>query len=170
MITVIVVAALIYAVSPLFRNTEINEELPTSMTQEHLSDEEKRELEDAMEEANSEELPEAEEDMPGSLEVGESHEVVGTTGHPASGEVRIVSSDTSTYLRYENFSTINGPDLHIYLAKDLEATEFIDLGPIKANKGNINYEVPEGVDLREYKYVMHWCVPFRVLFNYAEIK
>jgi hypothetical protein len=73
-------------------------------------------------------------------------------------------------VRFENFKTINGPNVHVYLAKDTSGEEFIDLGAIRGTEGNINYTVPEGVDLSEYPIVMHWCVPFSVLFNYAEIQ
>ena len=48
-------------------------------------------------------------------------EVIGTTGHPASGTARLVEVDGNKYVRYENFKTLNGPDIFVYLAKDLEA-------------------------------------------------
>ena len=35
--------------------------------------------------------------------------------------------------------------MHVYLSKDLKASEFVDLGPIKGTEGNINYEVPENI-------------------------
>jgi hypothetical protein len=73
-------------------------------------------------------------------------------------------------MRFENFKTINDPNLHIYLAKGIDAKEFIDLEKLRGTEGNINYTVPEGVDLSEYPIVVHWCVPFGVLFNYAEIR
>ncbi len=95
--------------------------------------------------------------------------VVGTSGHPASGTVRMVRGDTASYIRYENFKTINGPDLYVYLATDLEAKEFINLGLLKATEGNVNYEIPTGVDLQKYRYVLVWCKQFGVLFNYADI-
>jgi len=106
---------------------------------------------------------------PGEDEKSGAMQVVGTTGHPASGTVRIVAADEKQYVRYENFKTINGPDLYVYLSKDLEAREFINLGPIKATEGNINYEIPEGTNLTEYRYVLTWCRAFSVLFNSAEI-
>lgn len=100
--------------------------------------------------------------------VSKMFDVVGTPGHPASGSVRIVQSEEGEIIRFENFETINGPQLHLYLSKDKDGKEFIDLGPIKGTKGNIHYQVPEGVDISEYPYVLHWCVPFSVLFNYAD--
>ena len=95
--------------------------------------------------------------------------IVDTVGHPASGTVRVVRGDTASYIRYENFKTINGPDLYVYFATDLEAKEFVNLGLLKATEGNVNYEIPTGVDLQKYHYVLVWCKQFSVLFNYADI-
>lgn len=95
--------------------------------------------------------------------------VTGTTGHPASGYVRVVSAEGKQYVRYEEFKTINGPDIFVYLSKDLDAKDFVNLGEVKGTEGNINYEVPEGVDASQYPYVLTWCKQFGVLFNYAKI-
>jgi hypothetical protein len=51
----------------------------------------------------------------------------------------------------------------------LEAKDFVNIGEVKATEGNVNYEIPQGVNPDEYKYVMVWCKQFGVLFNYAEI-
>ncbi len=95
--------------------------------------------------------------------------VIGTSGHPASGTVRIVEADSKRYIRYENFKTINGPGIYVYLAKDLDAKEFISLGRVRATEGNINYEIPEGVRVSDYPYVLTWCEAFGVLFNSAKL-
>ena len=105
----------------------------------------------------------------GPIEYG-PYAVIGTTAHPAKGEVKIFNDGGKLTVRYENLETINGPDLYVYVSKDQNAKDFIDLGPIKGTKGNINYEVPPGVKLDDYRYVLIWCRPFGVLFNYAEIK
>ncbi len=95
--------------------------------------------------------------------------VVDTPSHPGHGFVKIVEADGKTYIRYEDYETLNGPDIFVYLAKDLEATEFISLGAVKTTKGSANYEVPAGVNLSEYPYVLTWCRAFGVLFNSANI-
>lgn len=95
--------------------------------------------------------------------------VVATPAHPASGFVRVVKDGTARYLRYEDYKTINGPDVRVYLAADLEAKDFIDLGPLKGTEGNINYEIPAGTDLGKYRYALTWCEDFSVLFNSAEL-
>jgi len=110
---------------------------------------------------------------PGSDEVTpivSSSSIIDTAGHPASGEVLVIARPGEpTIVRFENYVGTNGPDLFVYLAKDLDATEFISLGRAKGNEGNSNYEVPADVDISEYKYVMTWCRLFGVLFDYAEI-
>jgi hypothetical protein len=126
-------------------------------------------MDDLMEEANAEAPKEMVEETPDMLTISEAFPVMGTFGHPASGSVRIIENLEETIIRYEDFETINGPNLHLYLSRDIEGKDYIDLGPIRGTKGNINYTVPEGVDISEYRYVMYWCVPFAVLFNYAEI-
>lgn len=95
--------------------------------------------------------------------------VTGTKGHPATGTVRIIKTEDKNIVRYENFKTINGPDIYVYLAKDLEANEFVSLGKVKATEGNINYEIPQNINVKDYKYILTWCKNFGVLFNWAEI-
>ena len=95
--------------------------------------------------------------------------IVDTPVHPASGTVRLVEADGKAYVRYENYKTINGPDIYVYLSKDLDAKEFVNLGRVRATEGNINYEIPEGVNVSDYRYVLTWCKAFGVLFNSAEI-
>src|ERR1700741_937467 len=58
-------------------------------------------------------------------------------------------------LRLTNFATSNGPDVHVYLvaaqdAKDNDAVTnagFLDLGSLKGNIGDQNYELPANADL-----------------------
>ena len=86
-------------------------------------------------------------------------------------------ADGKRVLRLTNFETSNGPDVHVYLvaaevAKDNETVKkagFIDLGSMKGNKGDQNYDVPAGVDLDKYKSVSIWCARFGVNFGAASL-
>ena len=89
--------------------------------------------------------------------------------HEVAGKVLLLQEGNKKIIRFEDFETINGPDLHIYLSSDLEGKDFIDLGKIKATKGNVNYEIPQEIDIEKYNKVLIWCVPFKVLFSYAEL-
>ncbi len=180
-ILIIIAGFAYYALSPLLTNVSVDDPLPPSFTDaekqmmeseggvEDLSEEEREEMERQMTDANTTEVIVMEDGAIDPEEEREPSVVMDTVGHPASGTVRVIESSEGTFVRFEDFKTINGPRLHVYLAKDLDAEEFIDLGPIRGTEGNINYRVPDDVDISEYQYVMHWCVPFRVLFNFARI-
>lgn len=169
---ILIVGVGYYLISPLFITKEVNDPAPMQVMEsgvEDLTEEEVADFEEAMRLTNSEPAEPMTESMPAAMEASEGTVIMGTKGHPASGTVRIIKTDTETIVRYEDFETINGPQLHVYLAKDLEANDYVDLGPVRGTKGNINYTVPAGVDVSEYRYVMYWCEPFSVLFNYADL-
>jgi hypothetical protein len=96
-----------------------------------------------------------------------------------SGEgTAIVLNDGSEqrFVRFENFSTDNGPDLRVYLsASDANADsaafddDFIDLGVLKGNIGDQNYEIPPDVDLSIHDTVVVWCVRFSTPFTAADL-
>ena len=87
--------------------------------------------------------------------------------HDVKGNALLIEKDGRKIVRFEDFDTINGPDLRIYLSSDLSNDDFIELSKIKATKGSVNYEVPEGVDTSKYSKVLVWCKAFGVLFSYA---
>ncbi|MCH8022714.1 MAG: DM13 domain-containing protein [Thaumarchaeota archaeon] len=90
--------------------------------------------------------------------------------HKASGSAYIFqSTNGSRFLRLESFQTTNGPDLYIYLASDIEASGFVNLGRLKANIGNQTYTIPSDVDISNYEYTLVWCKAFSVLFGSAKL-
>jgi len=80
-------------------------------------------------------------------------------------------------LRLTEFETSNGPDVHVYLSAAevekgsdaIKSAGFIDLGSIKGNQGDQNYDVPANVDLSKYKNVTIWCARFGVNFGLAPL-
>ena len=80
-------------------------------------------------------------------------------------------------LRFSGFETSNGPDVHVYLVAAADAKDdatvknagFIDLGSIKGNIGDQNYDLPAGVDLAKYRAVTVWCKRFGVNFATAPL-
>jgi len=93
---------------------------------------------------------------------------VGDGIHDVQGDVYTIPlEDGSNVLRLENFQSTNGPDLFVYLSTDENASEFINLGALKANNGNQNYKIPDDVDLTKYDNVLIWCKSFSVLFGSA---
>ena len=89
--------------------------------------------------------------------------------HPTSGTALILETNTMFVLRLENFKTDSGPGLYVYISKDLEATDYINLGNLKATEGAFNYEIDSVIDFNTYNNVLIWCEPASVLFGHAEL-
>jgi Electron transfer DM13 len=99
---------------------------------------------------------------------------VGDGIHNAEGIAKVIplqeDGTSSSILRLENLRVTNGPDLYVYLATDKSASDFVNVGKLKANNGNQNYDIPVGTDLTKYDTVLIWCRPFSVLFGSAELR
>ncbi|HNF43870.1 MAG TPA: DM13 domain-containing protein, partial [Ferruginibacter sp.] len=61
----------------------------------------------------------------------------------------------------------NGPDLRVYLSREMLPVDFIDLGALKATGGNQVYEIPGTPDLSQYKYALVHCRRYNHLFGWA---
>jgi len=98
--------------------------------------------------------------------------------HETKGTATVFQlADNKKMLRLTNFSTSNGPDVRVYLvavadAKDNDTvtkSEFVDLGSMKGNIGDQNYELPANTDLAKYQAVTIWCKRFSVNFGTAPL-
>ena len=90
--------------------------------------------------------------------------------HKAEGIAKVVNlADGRTFLRLENLKTTNGPDLYVYLSVSKDASDIVNLGRLKGNIGNQNYEIPAGTDLSKYNTVLIWCKAFSTLFGSAKL-
>jgi len=92
--------------------------------------------------------------------------------HRASGVAKLVRLTDGTYVvRLEGFQVTNGPDLYVYLTSSRDPSDgFVNLGRLKGNIGDQNYDVPAGTPLDKYRFVIIWCKAFSVLFGYAELE
>jgi Electron transfer DM13 len=96
---------------------------------------------------------------------------VGDGIHDAQGIAKVIPIEGGgKVLRLEDLVVTNGPDLYVYLSTDKSASDFVNLGRLKANIGNQNYQIPEGTDLTKYDTVLIWCKAFSVLFGSAELR
>jgi hypothetical protein len=92
--------------------------------------------------------------------------------HPTAGTAVVLGNGTGQrFLRLEDFATDNGPDLNVYLVNSSTGgvSDYIDLGDLKGNIGEQNYEIPADVDLDVYDEVVIWCVRFGVGFGDARL-
>jgi hypothetical protein len=99
--------------------------------------------------------------------------------HETKGTATILElANGKRVLRLTGFETSNGPDVHVYLVAANDATDndtvksagFIDLGSLKGNVGDQNYDVPDDVDLNKYRAATIWCARFGVNFGTAPLK
>jgi hypothetical protein len=96
---------------------------------------------------------------------------VGDGIHDAQGNAKVIPLENGgDILRLEDLMVTNGPDLYVYLSTDKSASDFVNLGRLKANIGNQNYPIPAGTDLTKYDIVLIWCRAFSVLFGSAELR
>ncbi|NIJ52943.1 DM13 domain-containing protein [Dyadobacter arcticus] len=92
---------------------------------------------------------------------------MGISGESVSGMAKIITSDGRYSLVLDQFSTNNGPDLHVYLSKQATPKDFIDLGSLKSTRGTQVYEINGTPDFKEYKYALIHCQQFNHLFGSA---
>jgi len=99
-----------------------------------------------------------------------AHETRGTASvHDLGGGKRV--------LRLTDFVTSNGPDVRVYLIAARDAFDdatvtraaHLELGKLKGNIGDQNYEIPAGTDLTKYRAVTIWCYRFNVNFATAPL-
>lgn len=171
-----------YLGSPLFLNTTVIEEFPRAAGAEIPDDMTIEEVEAKMFEAAEATVTPAAESMPDD---GTSDPVALFTGsfagadsrHQGSGNATVYElADGSTVLRFENLDVTNGPDLHVILSpvadpetrEDVSTPGYVDLGSLKGNRGDQNYDIPTEVDLTSGDWtVVIYCQPFHVIFATA---
>jgi electron transfer DM13 len=86
-------------------------------------------------------------------------------------------ADGKRVLRLTDFVTSNGPDVRVYLVAANDASDnetvkkagFVELGKLKGNEGDQNYDIPSGLDLDRYRAVTIWCRRFSVNFATAPL-
>jgi len=87
-----------------------------------------------------------------------------------TGAAKIYLVNGQYTLALENVAISNGPDLHVYLSKELQPVNFIDLGKLKATGGNQLYTIASMPDFTLYKYALIHCQQYNHLFGSAALK
>ena len=87
-----------------------------------------------------------------------------------SGAVTIYFQNGKYLLALESIGISNGPDLHVYLSKEMLPINFIDLGKLKSTNGNQLYEINNAPDFAVYKYALIHCQQYNHLFGSAELR
>jgi hypothetical protein len=101
--------------------------------------------------------------------------------HPTSGRATIYQlGDGKGCLKLSDFMTSNGPDVHVVLVRAEEKAleqevlkgelEHVELGTLKGNQGDQNYDLPATVDLNQYRAVAIFCERFHAIFGVAKLE
>jgi hypothetical protein len=101
---------------------------------------------------------------------GVAHETQGTATVQDFGQGHRI-------LRLTDFTTSNGPDVRVYLVAATDASDnetvtkagYVELGKLKGNMGDQNYDIPSDLDLSKYRAVTIWCHRFSVNFATAPL-
>jgi hypothetical protein len=100
--------------------------------------------------------------------------------HPTNGRATIYKSpDGQQYLRLTDFMTSNGPDVHVVLARSDDPglqqeivkgnLDSVELGSLKGNQGDQNYDLPATTDVTKYGTVVIYCERFHAIFGEAKL-
>jgi len=87
-----------------------------------------------------------------------------------SGMATVYRQDGSLVLALENMMISNGPQLHVYLSREVQPVNFIDLGPLQSTKGNQLYDIAGNPDFSEYQYALIHCKKYDHLFGSAKLQ
>lgn len=95
--------------------------------------------------------------------------------HETAGVAQAIKvRDGRRVLTLTRFQTSNGPDLRVYLSaggvsQGSAGEAHRDLGELKGNIGDQQYEIPRGVDLDRFSTVLIWCRAFSAGFGAAPL-
>jgi Electron transfer DM13 len=99
-----------------------------------------------------------------------------SVAHSATGRASAIRrARGGRVLTLTSFEVDNGPDLRVYLVAgpargESEVDNFEDLGALKGNKGDQQYDIPGGLNLDRYSTVVIWCRAFSVNFARAPLR
>ncbi|MBV8843838.1 MAG: DM13 domain-containing protein [Bryobacterales bacterium] len=101
--------------------------------------------------------------------------------HQTSGRATLYKrSDGKQYLRLTDFITSNGPDVHVLLVRGDDQglqqeivrgnLDSVELGSLKGNQGDQNYDLPGTTDLTKYRTAVIYCERFHAIFGLARLE
>ena len=94
------------------------------------------------------------------------------------GSWKIVARDDARYIVFdEDFKTRRGPDLKVYLSTRTVAevsdrtvaASSIEIAPLQSRKGAQEYEIPEDLDLADYRSLLIHCKSYSHLWGGADL-
>ncbi len=166
-IVVLVILWAIFRPDTAFVDKKVNEPIP----EQHMMDKKNTKM-------NKDDMGMKKDNMDMKMDKAMVNGMFHKGAHDTSGSAAIYHlADGKNVLRLSNFSTSNGPDVHVLLVtandvmdnKAVTKDNSIDLGKIKGNMGNQNYDIPANIDINKYHSVVIWCERFNVSFGAAPL-
>ncbi|MCI5051309.1 MAG: DM13 domain-containing protein [Candidatus Pacebacteria bacterium] len=163
--------------SPLFINETVNEDVPYTTEGENptvlidpISTNDQGEMMDDIIVGADVEVTEPMIEMQLEMTVETRGSFVGADArHQGEGELKVIKDGNQTFLRFENFSVTNGPDLFVTLNKGNDPKGEHDIvAPLKGNMGNQNYDI-SSFDIDDYQSVSIYCRAFTTEFATAQL-
>ncbi len=85
------------------------------------------------------------------------------------GIAKIYSQTNMYSLVLDSFTVSNGPDLHVYISKEQQPLNFIDLGVLRTTSGTQVYNITGIPDFMEYTFALIHCQQYNHLFGSASL-
>lgn len=96
----------------------------------------------------------------------------GEDGHNGRGTATVVGHpDGSRSVTFTEFDVDPGAQVEVYLVPGdgSDVSDRVELGSLKGNVGDQEYEIPADADLMSHSTVVLWCVPFTVRIAVAPL-
>ncbi len=191
---IIIVAAIIaipviafawWLLSPLFISKTVVEEFPMSASAqipENMTQSEAEKVMEGMAKLDMpamEDMPEMPPEMDEPVAVASGQFRDGDSFHKGSGAVTLYLLPTGEGLvRFEGLNVTNGPDLRVLVTShpdpktraDVHDSDYTEIGKLKGNRGDQNYDVPSDLDLSSIRSIVIYCAPFQVVFSVAPLQ
>ena len=97
--------------------------------------------------------------------------------HWGAGTATIYELSNQRILRFQDFASARGGDVRVYLSRDPQprnalelGSDHLKLGRLKGNIGNQNYVLPDNHELGIYRSVVVYCLQFETVITSARFR
>lgn len=126
-------------------------------------------------------VPEAEQAMPEMIDpvqiASNSFTKIDVVREATGTAILFQLPDNRRVLRFEDFRSTKGVNLHVLMVRSEEprtpqdvGSDYIDLGPLRGNIGNQNYDIPVEVDLAAYPSVVIYDMQLQLVVSSVSLK
>jgi hypothetical protein len=159
---VVAIAAAVLVIAPTLFDKEVDEQIVTGAPASSTPAKSRREGD-----------RQARREPRGNVQIASGR--FSSIAHEGTGKAAVVERPSGARkLTLSDFETDAGPDLRLYVSTGNPANgelgDFRDLGALKGNVGNQQYDLSRDVDLERYSTVVVWCRAFSVAFTSAPLR